>query len=120
VALARGALEDAGQRFRDALTIYEQLGFRELLGDTCVCLAAVASAQGELERASQLLGAAASLRQASGAAPQPESAILAYLNEVTANARVALGDEAFAAAFAQGRARADDVVTEEVARIRVE
>jgi hypothetical protein len=118
VALARGATERAGQRFREALAVYEQLGFPELLADICVCLAAVANADDELELAARLLGAAASLRQASGAAEQPEGSVLAYLNEVTARARARLGDEAFAAAFARGRAQPDDLVAEELAHVR--
>ena len=118
VALARGAPERAGQRFREALAIYEQLGFPELLGDICVCLAAVANAEGDLEQAVRLLGAAASLRQASGAAERPEGAVLAYLDEVAERALAELGDDAFAAAFARGGAAADEVVQEEVARIR--
>jgi DNA-binding SARP family transcriptional activator len=112
VALARGAQERAGQWFRDALVIYEELGFPELQADTCVCLAAVANAVGEVEHAARLLGAAASLRQASGAPEQPNPAVLAYLNEVTAGAQAQLGDETFAAAFGRGRASPDDVVDE--------
>jgi hypothetical protein len=118
VALARGASERAGQRFREALAIYERLGFPELLADACVCLGAVANADGELEQAARLLGAAASLRRASGAAEQPEGSVLAYLNEVTARARADLGDDAFAAAFARGRAQPDDLIAEELAHAR--
>jgi predicted ATPase/DNA-binding SARP family transcriptional activator len=118
VALARGAPEHALQRFRAALAIYDELVAPELLADTCVCLSAVARAEGELERAARLLGAAASLRHASGAAEQPEGSILTYLNEVTAAAREELGDEAFAAAFASGRAHPNDVVSEELGHVR--
>lgn len=118
VALARGASERAGQRFRDALAIYEELGFPEMLSDTCVCLAAVANADSEFERATRLLGAAASLRQVSGAAEDPPPPVLAYLNEVAAGARAQLGNEAFAAAFARGRASPDGVVDEELAHVR--
>ncbi|MBA2642927.1 MAG: winged helix-turn-helix domain-containing protein [Actinobacteria bacterium] len=115
VALARGALERAGQRFRDALAIYQELAAPELLADTCICLSAVAKAEGELERAARLLGAAASLRHASGAAEQPEGSVLTYRDEVTAAGRAELGEEAFASAFAHGRANPDDVLDEELA-----
>lgn len=114
VALARGAPERALQRFREALAIYDELVAPELLADNCVCLAAVAKAEGEFERAARLLGAAASLRHASGAAEQPEGSVLTYLNEVTAAARAELGEEAFAEAFANGRAHPDDVVRAEL------
>jgi predicted ATPase/DNA-binding SARP family transcriptional activator len=114
VALARGAPERARQRFRDALAMYDELVAAELLADTCVCLAAVAKTEGELERAVRLLGAAASLRYESGAAEQPEGSVLTYANEVTAAARAQLGEEAFATAFASGRAAPHDVVSAEL------
>jgi predicted ATPase len=120
VALTRGAPKRALQRFRDALAIYDELVAPELLADNCVCLAAVAKAEGELERAARLLGAAASLRHASGAAERPEGSVLTYLNEVTSAAREELGDEAFAAAFAGGRAHPNDVVSEELGHVRAE
>ena len=114
VALARGDFERAAQWFRDALAIDVELGFPGLEADLCVCLAAVASRQGQLEQAARLLGAAASLRQASGAPELPEAAVLAYLNEVTNDARAGLGDHAFAAAFGRGRASTGDVLDEEL------
>jgi predicted ATPase/DNA-binding SARP family transcriptional activator len=116
IELARGAPERALERFRDALAIYDELAVATLIADICVCLAAVAKAQGELERAARLLGAAASLRHASGAAEQPEGSVLTYANEVTAAARAQLGEEAFATAFAAGRAHSDDVISAELPR----
>jgi hypothetical protein len=67
----------------------------------------------------RLIGAAASLRQGTGAPEQPNDAVLAYLNEVTSDARAELGDEAFAAAFGRGRASAADVVDEELSHLAV-
>jgi predicted ATPase/DNA-binding SARP family transcriptional activator len=116
VALARGAPERAEQRFHDALAIYDELVAPELMADNCICLAAVAKARSEPERAARLLGAAASLRQASGAAELPEGSVLRYLNEVTDAAQMDLGLDAFSAAFASGRARPYDVVGEELGR----
>ena len=116
VALSRNAPEQARQFFREALALYEELGFPELLSDTCICLAAVAGAERDLEHAARLLGAAASLRKASGAAENPPAAVLTYLNDVTASARKQIGEDAFAAAYADGRARPDQVVGEECAR----
>ena len=111
-ALARGDAIDAADRFREGLAIYEQLGFPELQADTCVCLAAATRADGRLEQAARLLGAAASLRRTTA---EPEPALLPYLTEVTAAARAELGDEGFAAAFGRGRASPHEVVREEVA-----
>jgi predicted ATPase/DNA-binding SARP family transcriptional activator len=118
IALARGAPERAGQRFRAALAIYNELAAPELLADTCICLSAVAKAEGELQRAARLLGAAASLRHTSGAAEQPEGSVLTFRDEVSAAGRAELGEEAFAAAFAHGRANPDDVLDEELAHAR--
>ena len=110
IALARGDLDRAGRRFREALAIYSQLGFPDLEADMCVCLAAVAAGEDQLERAARLLGAAASLRRAGGTI---EPAVLGYLDEATASGRAQLGDAAFAAAFGRGRAAPGDVVDEE-------
>jgi hypothetical protein len=56
------------------------------------------------------------LRKASGAAENPPAAVLTYLKDVTASAREQIGEDAFAAAYADGRARPDQVVGEECAR----
>ena len=101
VALARGSPDRAAEHFREALAVYQQLAFPDLQADMCVCLAAAARAEGALEQAARLLGAAASLRRAGGAV---EPSVLAYLDEVTAAGRTTLGDEAFSAAFGRGRA----------------
>jgi predicted ATPase/DNA-binding SARP family transcriptional activator len=116
VALLRNATEQARESFREALAIYEELQFPELLADTCICLAAVAHAEGEVEKGVQLLGAAASLRQASGAAEKPPAAVLSYLNDITAAAPKQIGEEVFAAALAAGRAHPYQVVGQELGR----
>jgi ATP/maltotriose-dependent transcriptional regulator MalT len=118
VALARDDLEDAAQRFRQALAIHDELGTLELLADNCTCLSAVAKSGGELERAARLLGAASSLRQSSGAAEQPDPAVKIYQDEVTAAAQSQLGADAFETAFTSGRARPDDVIAEELAQVQ--
>jgi non-specific serine/threonine protein kinase len=115
VALAHAAPDRAKESFREALAMYQELGFPELLADTCVCLAAVGNAEGELHHAARLLGASASLRQTSGASVNPPAAVLTYLNDVTAEARKEIGQEAFDAAFSDGRANPDHVIREELA-----
>lgn len=119
VALARGLPEDARERFRDALVIYEQLGFPELQADMCVCLAAAARADGELERAARLLGAGASLRQTTGATETPNPSLTAYVESVTTDGRLELGDEGFAVAFGRGRTNPRELVDEELAQASV-
>ena len=117
VALARGGPGRAKEWFRDALGIYEQLGFPELQADMCVCLAAAARAEGGLEHAARLLGAAASLRQTTGATEGPNPSLAAYADYVTADGRLALGDDGFAAAFGRGRANPRSVVEEALAEV---
>ncbi len=113
IALARGDLGRAGRQFREALAVYSQLGFPDLEADMCVCLAAVAARENQLERAARLLGAAASLRRVGGTI---EPAVLGYLDEATAAGRAELGDATFAASFGRGRAAPGDVLDEERAR----
>jgi predicted ATPase/class 3 adenylate cyclase len=65
-------------------------------------VAALAVAQGQGERAARLYGVAEALRKARGT-PLPPCELDAYHDDV-AVARAALGEEAFAAAWAEGRA----------------
>ncbi len=65
-------------------------------------IAAVTATRGQPRRAARLLGAAATLREAGGTPLRPVDRA-DYDRTVTA-ARTALGDNAFAAAWAEGRA----------------
>jgi DNA-binding NarL/FixJ family response regulator len=64
-------------------------------------LAEVAVAQGQPEWAAHLLGAAALLREALGVSPPPYN--LATYERAVATTRAQLGEERFAAAWAEGR-----------------
>ena len=114
VALARGTPERAKEWFRGALALYEQLGFPELQADMCVCLAAAARATASSSMPFAF-GAAASVRQSTGATEAPNPSLTAYVDEVTADGRLELGDEGFAAAFGRGRAMPRSVVEAELA-----
>ena len=118
VALARGEIDRAAERFRQALAIHDELETLELLADNCTCLSAVAKSGGDLERAARLLGAASYLRQSSGAAEQPNPAVKIYQDDVMAAARSQLGEDAFETAFTTGRTRPDDVIAEELAHVQ--
>ena len=117
VAVARGscgtvAYAEAGPGQGDtrrALALYaESLVLRRELGDKyglAECLeglAGVGVVQRQLEGATQLLGAAAALREASGA-PLPPSACARYDHHVSV-VRAGLGEAAFAAVWATGKA----------------
>jgi hypothetical protein len=62
----------------------------------------VAGAEGDAERAARLFGAAEALREALGAPLPPVER--AHYDRSVAATRAALGEEAFAAAWAEGRA----------------
>src|SRR5262249_25651469 len=70
------------------------------LSATLEGLAAVEAMQGRPDRATRLLGAAATLREAMGFTPGPDDQ--ARAERVVAAARQALGEEAFASAWAAG------------------
>lgn len=73
-------------------------------------LAAVYAAEGEHERAAQLLGAEARMREQVGWELDPiETKVL---DRTVAGAHAALGDDAYAAAFARGQAITVDEVVE--------
>jgi hypothetical protein len=103
VALRREEYGAARDLYEESLAICRELGNR--LG--CVVglegLAALAVALGQSERAARLFGAAEELREAMGFRPLWPSERAEHERPVTA-VRTALGQEAFAAAWTEGRA----------------
>jgi serine/threonine-protein kinase PknK len=99
---ARGDLDAALGRYRESLATAEDSGHFLFVADALDGVAAVAAARGEAERAARLHGAAAALRERLGTAvasweqPAHEQRLAAV--------RAALGEEAFAAAWAAGAA----------------
>jgi predicted ATPase/class 3 adenylate cyclase len=68
----RGAFEESGRFFREAMIIWQKLGAVED-AECLVGLAAIASARGDQDRAARLVGAATSLRDERNAKPvRPE------------------------------------------------
>jgi predicted ATPase/class 3 adenylate cyclase len=110
-ARAQGNFRRATALYQEGLALSQGLGdklrvLRELEG-----LATAVAAEGRAERATRLLGTASSLRDLLGSArhPMDRAAVEAALEAV----RAALGEEAFAAAWAAGRALAlDDAIIE--------
>ena len=88
--------------FEESLAIFRELGNKLGIAQNLEGLAAVAVAQAQSERAARLFGAAEGLREVIGA-PLP-SADRAEHDRSVAAVRTALGEEAFAAAWAEGRA----------------
>lgn len=101
--LAQARRDDAAAHscYLEALAIWRDLPNPELPW-FLDALAGLAAAQGQAGRAARLYGAAAALHDALGWPLPPEER--ADHDRTVAAARAALGDEAFAAAWAEGRA----------------
>jgi ATP/maltotriose-dependent transcriptional regulator MalT len=101
VACGQGDFVRAAALHRESLTLSRALGEQLCLAQSLEGLASVGAAQGEFVWAVLLWGAAEVLREAINA-PLPPSDRTAYERAV-ATARVSLGDQVFAAAWAEGR-----------------
>ncbi len=102
IARVEGDLERATTLQRAALKVKWELGARRQIAITLADLASIAGAQHDGLRAARLLGAATSVRELIGT-PQPVPERTATERAV-ADARGALGEATWAAAFAAGRA----------------
>jgi len=87
--------------YEEALAILQELGIQWFIASCLDGLAEVAVAQGQPEWAAHLLSAAALLREALGVSPPPYN--LANYERTVATTRAQLGEERFAAAWAEGR-----------------
>jgi tetratricopeptide (TPR) repeat protein len=86
----------------ESLLLSRDIGARDLVATGLECLAWVAAAHGQPQQAAWLGGAAEELRQALGVPLLPEQR--SCHDEVLQAMRAALGQAAFAAAWAEGRA----------------
>jgi predicted ATPase/DNA-binding SARP family transcriptional activator len=102
VAHYQGDYGGARALYEESLAICRQLGDQLITACSLEGLVAVAAAQGQPERAARLFGAAKALREEIGV-PLLPSDRTDYDRDVAA-ARAALGEEAFTAAWAEGRA----------------
>jgi len=100
VAHDQGDADRAAALFGEGLTLGRAMGDKETMASCLEGCAHVAVAQGQPGRATHLLGAADALRAATGV-PFPPTDQAGYDRTVIA-ARAALGDDAFAAAWAAG------------------
>jgi tetratricopeptide (TPR) repeat protein len=92
----------ASKLYAESLELMRRFSFRSAAVDCLEGLARVAAMQGRPERAARLLGASAALRDEMGAPLAPTSR--ADHDHATNAARAALGQDAFAAAWAVGHA----------------
>jgi non-specific serine/threonine protein kinase len=106
VSSVQGSFHQARALYEESLSLYRELGNKCLIALTLSNLAGLATAPGSgaevLGRAARLLGAVAALRETIGA-PEPLSE-RAYIEHASAAIRCALGEIAWAAAWAEGQA----------------
>ena len=97
VALARGDVDGAERDGHDALALADQLGVELSVPDALECVAAGA---GDAVAAARIFGAAEALRGTTGEVRLPIYA--AVHDAAVASVRTALGEETFAASYAEG------------------
>ncbi|MGQ0550359.1 MAG: ATP-binding protein, partial [Armatimonadota bacterium] len=104
MARDQGAVERAAAFLQESLAAFRELGQKSAIAASLERLGGVAAAQGRWSRAARLFGAADALRQASGSR-QPAS-VRADAERDLADVRAKMGEQAFASAWAHGRAMA--------------
>jgi tetratricopeptide (TPR) repeat protein len=102
VAMSEGNTEEARSPYQQSLAIRQTLGDKAGIAECLEGLAAIELAQEHPEQAARLFGAAAALRGELGA-PLPPVEQAEHERQLAA-ARAALGEERFAAAWAEGQA----------------
>ena len=109
-ALVLGDAALAGETIREGVAAAGRLGASQWIAGGALVLGAVLVAEHEDERAAQLLAAAASLREELGTGFNDAGEERIHERAV-ADAKAALGEKAFAAAWARGQAmQADEIV----------
>lgn len=111
LALRRGDDRQAAAYFSESLALYQGATARAILTECVDGLARVASAQRLHERAARLFGAAESSLEALGG-PLPMWADVSERGGYVARTRAGLSNEAFCAAFDEGRAMTLDQAVE--------
>jgi tetratricopeptide (TPR) repeat protein len=101
----------AEEFFREEFVVAGRLGATGFIADHAHGLAAALVARHEYERAAELLGAAASLREELERGFDDEEHEELH-ERVVADAKAALGDEAFAAAWARGETTTPEEIVE--------
>jgi predicted ATPase/DNA-binding CsgD family transcriptional regulator len=102
IARRQGNLRHAALLLAESLTLFHALGEKRRVGECLVEIAGLAAAQGRSHAAATLGGAAEVLREVTGSPAEPMEQ--ASIETSSATARSALGDTAFATAWAEGRA----------------
>ncbi|MDF3043578.1 MAG: AfsR family transcriptional regulator [Thermomicrobiales bacterium] len=115
LALARSDLTAAGAYYGESIELARALGETTFLGAGMAAIGAIAAQRDEADQAALLLGAAEAMFQVAGA--WSFIAARGQHRQATDTARAALGEEAFAAAWARGRQLSREQATDEALRI---
>jgi predicted ATPase/DNA-binding SARP family transcriptional activator len=99
-AVEAGRFEDAEASLGEAFPVFQEMGFLQYVAHCLDGIAGVAQARGKSEEAARLLGAAEGFRERTGNPAPLEGA----RERTIAEAKRELGEEAFEAAYEQGRA----------------
>ncbi len=108
--LRLGRFEAGRAQLTESMALYRRLGFQDRIASCCVWLAPAPEHDGDQAFAVRLLGAAAGIRQQTGASIDWQEQD--FLDELAARLRSSLGDAAYDVAFAAGEAAPDEVVQE--------
>jgi predicted ATPase/transcriptional regulator with XRE-family HTH domain len=111
VARRRGALQEARAHYVQSLSLLREMGNRQVVAEVLGLIALVAAAEGRTTPAARLLAATEALREAIGKELTPIDR--AEHDQAVASLQAALGAEAFAAAWAAGRAMSPEQATAE-------
>ena len=114
LALARADLPAAAAAYGESIELAQALGDSTFLGAGVAAIGAIAAARDEAEQAALLLGAAEAMYQVSGA--WSFIAVRGQHRQAIEAARAALGEDAFAAAWARGQRLSREQATVEALR----
>jgi tetratricopeptide (TPR) repeat protein len=113
VAVEDGRYDDAASHLRPALSVFREMRFLQYSTQCVEAIAAIVDARGEAREAVELLAGTDSIRDRIG---DPPGGLPARRAETIERARAELGEPAFAAAWAEGRALSEDAVLERAKR----
>ena len=113
-----GDYRRAGRLFHECLSLAVAKGNQGMVIDGIECVARLAAQIGGTEQAARLFGAGEALRETLGFPVSPKD--LAYVQPVIESLRKSLGDNAFAAAWGQGRSLSQPDAIAEALAVRVE
>jgi predicted ATPase/class 3 adenylate cyclase len=118
LARRRGELDEAERLHQDALAMRASRGLRPGVAESLEALAGLAMQHDNCAQAARLFGAASTLRDQMGLARWPVQ-MAGYDNDVIA-IRMYLGEDDFAAAWAEGAALSNDEIVASTARAQSE